>query len=107
MNKINEENKNISINNLFKNRKPSLKYVSIPKDTEYLSTFQKIIFLQGLLKQLTSAKDRFEGIKEKLISKINNNCYNYYKTKIGIKQIYDYCESNNPNIYKEYILLQD
>ena len=84
-----------------------MKYTSISKEIENLSTFQKIITLQGLLKQLTSSKDRFEGIKEKMISKINNNCYNYYKTKLGIKQIYDYCESNNKNIYNEYILLPD
>ena len=37
---------------------------------ENQSTFNKMIFLQGLLKQLTSKKDRFEGIKEKMISKI-------------------------------------
>ena len=74
---------------------------------ENQSTFNKMIFLQGLLKQLTSKKDRFEGIKEKIISKINNNCYNYYNGKIGIQQIYDYCESNDPDIYNEYILFQD
>ena len=77
------------------------------ENIDNLSTFQKIIFLQGLLKQLTSAKDRFEGIKEKMITKINNNCYNYYKSKIGMKQIYDYCESNDPQKYVEYFLYQD
>lgn len=107
MNKINEDNKKFKSNNSFNNRKLSLKSISIPKNIYNLSTFEKIIFLQGLLKQITSEKDRFEGIKEKMISKINNNCYNYYKTKVKIKQIYDYCQSNNPNIYKEYILLPD
>ena len=103
MNKINDESKNKLLNN----RKSSIKKKSIQNNIHNLSTFKKIIFLQGLLKQITSAKDRFEGIKEKMISKINNNCYNYYKTKINIKQIYGYCESNNPNIYPEYILLPD
>ena len=103
MNKINDESKNKLLNN----RKSSIKKNSIQNNIYNLSTFKKIIFLQGRLKQITSAKDRFEGIKEKMITKINNNCYNYYKTKINIKQIYGYCESNNPNIYPEYILLPD
>ena len=103
MNKINDESKNKLLNN----RKSSIKKNSIQNNIYNLSTFKKIIFLQGLLKQITSAKDRFEGIKEKMITKINNNCYNYYKTKINIKQIYGYCESNNPSIYPEYILLPD
>ena len=103
MNKINEETKNI----IFNKRKSSIKKNTIPTNIENLPTLEKIIFLQKLLKQLTSAKDRFEGIKEKMISKINNNCFHYYKTKIGINQIYDYCESDSPNIYTDYILLPD
>ena len=93
-------------NKEYKNNK-SNNYILSEQNIENKSTFEKIIFLQGLLKQLTSAKDRFEGIKDKMISKINNNCFNYYKSKIGIKQIYDYCESNNPDIYNEYIFLPD
>ena len=106
MNKINEENINLFSHNSINKRK-ELENIYIPPNIESFSTFKKIIFLQGLLKELTSEKDRFEGIKEKMINKMNNNCYNYYKNKIGIKQIYDYCESNNPDIYIENILLPD
>ena len=107
MNKINEENINLFSHNSINKRKESVENIYIPPNIESFSTFKKIIFLQGLLKELTSEKDRFEGIKEKMINKMNNNCYNYYKNKIGIKQIYDYCESNNPDIYIENILLPD
>ena len=107
MNKKNDENQNLFDNNQIENKKVNLKNNQNEANIENLPTFQKIIFLQGLLKQLTSAKDRFEGIKEKLIAKININCYSYYKTTIGMKQVFDYCESNNPKNYKEYILLPD
>ena len=72
-----------------------------------LSTFKKICCLQGLLKQLTSSKERFIKNKKKLLLKMKNNCYNYYKTKIGMQQIYDYCESNNPTGYLEYTLIEE
>ena len=102
----NENNKENKENKENKNNK-SINDILSEKNIQNKSTFEKIIFLQGLLKHLTSAKDRFEGIKDKMISKINNNCFNYYKSKIGIKQIYDYCESNNPDIYNENVLLPD
>ena len=104
---MNENSINSNENNEENKNNKSIKDILSEQNIENKSTFEKIIFLQGLLKQLTSAKDRFEGIKDKMISKINNNCFNYYKLKIGIKQIYDYCQSSNPDIYNEYILLPD
>ena len=72
-----------------------------------LPTFKKICYLQGLLKQLTSSKKRFVENKEKLISRMTNNCYNYYNTKILTQKIYDYCESNKPTEHLEYTLMED
>ena len=104
---MNENSINSNENNKENKNNKSKNNILSEQNIENKSTFEKIIFLQGLLKQLTSAKDRFEGIKDKMISKINNNSFNYYKSKIGIKQIYDYCQSSNPDIYNEYILLPD
>ena len=77
------------------------------KIIERLPTYTKISILQSLLKEMVSIKERFEDNKKNLLEKIKNNCYEYYKSKIGMKEIYDYCLSNyieNPN---DYLLIED
>ena len=74
---------------------------------EKLPTYKKIYILQGLLKEMKSIKERFEDNKQHMLDKISKNCYNYYKSKIGIKEIYDYCRSNSPEIHTNYILLEN
>ena len=41
-----------------------------------LSTFNKVIKLQNLCKEMVSSKERFSTNKTQLINKINKNCYN-------------------------------
>ena len=74
---------------------------------EKLSTYKKICLLQGLLKEMKSIKERFEDNKKQMLEKITHNCFNYYKSKIGMKEIYDYCISNNPKTHCNYILLEN
>ena len=69
-----------------------------------ITTFEKICTLQSLLKEVTSMKERFENNKEKMKIQINKNCYNFYKSKIAIKEIYDYVSSKK---YKNYMLSED
>ena len=40
---------------------------------------------------MTSIKERFEDNKKDLLEKIKNNCYEFYKNKIRVEEIYDYC----------------
>ena len=77
------------------------------KIIEKLPTFKKISLLQGLLKEMKSIKERFEDNKNDMLTKISKNCYNYYRSKIGMKKIYDYCKSENPEINLDYILLEN
>ena len=77
------------------------------KVIEKYPTYKKICLLQGLLKEMKSIKERFEDNKKDMLDKISQNCYNYYKSKIGMKEIYDYCKSNNPEIHFNYILLEN
>ena len=74
---------------------------------ENLPTYKKICLLQGLLKEAKSIKERFEDNKEAMLEKIKNNCYNYYKSKIGMKEIFDYSSSNNTEIHNDYKLLEN
>jgi hypothetical protein len=72
-----------------------------------LPTYKKICILQGLLKEMKSIKERFEDNKEDLLERIKKNCYNYYNSKIGMKEIYDYCESENPEVHIDYVLIEN
>ena len=72
-----------------------------------LPTYKKICILQGLLKEMKSIKERFEDNKEDMLESIKKNCYNYYNSKIGMKEIYDYCESENPEVHINYVLIEN
>ena len=71
-----------------------------------LPTIQKMFIVQNLLTELISIKNPFLETKNKMIEKIENNCYKYYKYTIQIKQIYDYCASNKPENSINYVLLK-
>ena len=72
-----------------------------------LSTIQKILLLQNYLKEMTSIKERFNDNKKKMIQKIDLNCYTYFKNKIYINKIFDFCMSHNPEENIENILITD
>ena len=74
---------------------------------EKLPTISKITIVQYLLKKMASIKERFIESKKKMIENIEINCFKFYKTKIGIKEIYDYCNSGNPEEYITYNLLKE
>ena len=71
-----------------------------------LPTIQKMFIVQNLLTELISIKNPFLETKNKMIEKIENNCYRYYKYTIQIKEIYDYCTSKNPEKSINYVLLR-
>ena len=74
---------------------------------EKYNTFNKIKKLQQLLKEMVSMKTSFEINKNKIIDKINLNCFNFYKNKISMKQIYDYCQGQNLENNITYILVKE
>ena len=76
-------------------------------DLNNISTFDKIIMLQKLLKELSSIKGRFESNINKLRDKIIKKCYEYFKDKIFIKEIFDYCAEYKPEYHKSYILIEN
>ena len=59
-----------------------------------ICTFDKVVMLQKLLKELSSNKTRFKENINNFKDKINKKCYAYFKDKIYIKEILDYCSSN-------------
>ena len=71
---------------------------------ESLSTIQKVLILQRLLKEMTAKKQIFIDNKEQMISKIDQNCYKYFEKKIMAKKAFDYINNNNE---KKYILIKD
>ena len=79
----------------------------ITNNFENLTTFQKIIKLQEDLKIISSIKQQFEENRRKMIEKIILGCQNYFKNKISMKKIFDYCTNNEPEKVYEYILLTD
>ena len=74
---------------------------------EKLPTFDKIIKLQNLLKEITSMKIRFETNKDQILENINKNTFKYYENKINMKEIYDYCQSDNLENYIKYTLIPE
>jgi len=74
---------------------------------EKLSTFNKIKKLQLLCKEMISKKERFSKNRIQMIEKIKKNCFNYYKNKISMKEIYDYCQSKKPEEHIDYILIEE
>ena len=93
----------------FVNSKINKFYTSL-RSINYLSkinTFDKVVMLQKLLKEFSSIKGRFEENINKLTEKINKKCYEYFKNKIFIKEILDYCESNKPEEHKDYNLIEN
>ena len=88
-------------------KKNSLKNLEIEELEKImkLTTFKKIIKLQNLIKESISAKERFSINKTQMINKINKNCFNYYKHKINMKEIYDFCETKKPEEHIDYIII--
>ena len=90
------------------------KYFKVPLEKEKdiysflekLPTIQKIFIAQNLLKEMRSIKDLFSDNKNSMIKRIDANSYKYYRNSLLIKQIYDYCDSNNPECMTNYILLK-
>ena len=74
---------------------------------EHLPTYEKICILQNMLKEIISIKGRFETNKNKMLERIKANCIEYYKNQIGMKSIFDYCKSDNPEKYYNYILVEN
>jgi len=91
----NNSEKNKNINNIINNK------------TSINTTFQKIIKLQEGLKIKSSIKKQFEGNRRKMINRIYQECHNYFKDKISMKKIFDYCSNNIPEKIYDYILLSD
>ena len=102
------EKKNSS-SNLRIEKRSTLKELELQEleKIEKLSTFKKIKKLQYLLKEMISMKKTFEINKNKIIDKINQNCFNYYKNKISMKEIYDYCQSKNLEDHISYIVIKE
>ena len=48
-------------------------------DLKNLSTIQKILILQRLLKEMTSIKKRFMSNKNNMLQKLDSFCFNYFK----------------------------
>ena len=67
-------------------------------DLKSLSTIQKVLILQNLLKEYTSKKKIFVIEKNNLLSKIDNKCYKYYKARINIKKAFDFILNDNSKI---------
>ena len=74
------------------------------KDLNSICTFDKVIMLQKLLKELSSNKTRFKKNINNFRDKINRKCYEYFKDKINIKEILDYCSSNQLEEHTMYNL---
>ena len=77
------------------------------KIIDKLSTYAKICVLQGLLKEMKSIRERFKDNQQGMLEIIEKNCFNYYKSKIGIKEIFNYCESNRPEEHIDYVLIEN
>ena len=100
---VNDSSRNIS-------SKRTLSDNEINKTIEFiekLSTYEKVQILQRLLKEMKSIKGRFGENINIMLERLKNNCKDFYKNQIGMKAIYDYCKSNNPEKYYNYVLVEN
>ena len=75
---------------------------------ENLPTFTKICTLQSSLKLMQSTKERFEYNRENVLEKMSENCQMYYKYKVLMKNIFDYCKIDSDFLeVNEYTLVSD
>ena len=56
---------------------------------------------------MKSIKGRFGENINIMLERLKNNCKDFYKNQIGMKAIYDYCKSNNPEKYYNYVLVEN
>ena len=91
----------------------SMKISEVPIDEDpikiidKLSTYAKICILQGLLKEMKSIRERFIDNQRGMLEVLEKNCFNYYKSKVGIKEVFYYCESNRPEEHIDYVLIEN
>ena len=103
-------NRKILNNNISKTSKENLEEYGKKNNENNISsltTFEKIVLLQNLLKEMTSIKERFEGNKDKMIEKLYLNCYDYFNFKVYMKEIFDYCISRKPEEHRDYQLVSN
>ena len=58
------------------------------------SSFNKLLKLQMTLKEEVALNDIFFENRDYLLKKIENNCFDYYKERIAIQEIYDHNRQN-------------
>ena len=71
------------------------------------NTFDKVILLQKLIKEMNSISRRSSDIFDKLNEQINQKCYEYFKNKIFIKEIFDYYANEKNEEHKDYMLVEN
>ena len=77
-------------------------------DSKSFSTIQKVLILQRLLKEWTAKKKMFIDNKEKMISKIDKKCYQYFEGRIKVKKAFDYILNDDIKITnRNYILKKE
>ena len=81
--------------------------ISKIQDLDSLSTIQKILLLQKLLKEMTSEKQRFIDNKNKMLEKLDSNCYKYYQNLIYMKEIFNYCNNQRPEDNIKYEIISN
>ena len=74
---------------------------------EKMPTFDKVAKLQNILKEISSMKIRFEANKDRILEKIKDNTFKFYENKINIKEILDYCQSDNLEEFIKYSLIYE
>ena len=72
-----------------------------------LPSYKKICILQDLLKEMKTTKARLEDNMENILKKISQNCFYYFKSKVEMKEIYDYCQLEDHEVDLDYTLIEN
>ena len=83
-------------------------FINQEYDSKSFSTIQKVLILQRLLKEWTAKKKMFIDNKEKMISKIDKKCFQYFEGRIKVKKAFDYILNDDIKITnRNYILKKE
>ena len=72
-----------------------------------LPSYKKICILQGLLKEMKAMKARLEDNIENLLKKMSQNSFYYFKSKVEMKEIFDYCQLADHEIDLDFSLCEN
>jgi hypothetical protein len=74
--------------------------IKIELNSQTPAIIEKILSIQNNINEIISLKGIFNNGKEKILKKLDTQCFSYYKNKVNIKEIFDTHKPEDPVYYQ-------